>query len=457
MILVYLLFCIVIGLINRRTNMTYALILGIFGLNFFLNGNILVSALQSIVYVPKIIVSNTQVMLLVTIIILLFILSNLLNLINVDILIDKKVQTYSKRRQELIAFFLSFFSTNLEMSNSDIGVHHKRVFAINSGITPFVNPISINVIFLSTLLIMFDKVNGLNTFASVFLIVINIPAIWWIFKQLAQIIVNYKLTFTPIVRNMNLIRPSIEVFQTDVVQKSISGSTFLSKLGQFLALAIFFSLFIPSYKIYAIVIIYLLLLILYCIHLGVKAAYVERIMAEEEIYRTIRDSILGIGPELLNFCLVLIFSSLSYDYIARYYANVYNPQILFILMIIGLIVGMSLFKDYLIGITIAMPLSLIWITSNYAINSSAIDTMYVCLISTATLIQILYLINIRKVGTREAIDLSILIAVSLSTILVLLYVGIVPAVTLFTIYAIIYILILMYLTKKDDNDNVRHS
>lgn len=457
MILVYLLFCIVIGLINRKTNVIFSLLLGIFGLNFFLNGNSLIGAAQSLVAIPKVMMQNIPAVLLVVIIILLFILSNLLNLINLDFILDRYVGRFSYRRQQLITYFITFFSTNLDLSNSDIGIHHRNVYDINSGILPFANPISIIVIFISTLLVMFDSVNGIGVGTATFIVLLNIPAIWWAFKTLVQLIFNQHPNYRINEFNMNLVRPSIKIEQSRGVQTSLNGYRFLKRCAQLLVPALVLSLFMPSYKIFMFFIIYITLLIAYSIYLGVKAVYEERIMPEEEIYRTIRNSILGIGPELISFLLTLIFTSLSYDYIERFYANIYSVGQLYLLAIIGLIIGMILFKDYLIGIAMALPITLIWITSNYSIDSDTIQSLYISLISLATLIQIFYLIDVSIITLGMALDLIILLFVTLIVIVTIYYGGLISGFTVFVIFSLIYIITYMYRNSRKKNDNIRHS
>lgn len=457
MILVYLIFCIVIGLINRKTNVIFALILGIFGLNFFLNGNSIIGGIQTLITVPRVMLQNPQAVFLVIIIILLFILSNLLNLINIDFLVDRYVGKFSPRRQQIITFFISFLSTNLDLSNSDIGKHHSKVFDINSWIMPFLNPFSIIVIFTSSLLVMFDTVNGVTTLVASLIIIMNIPALWWAFKTLVSLVYRKNPNYEINEYNMNLIRPSIKVEQSRAVQTTLNGKRFIKRCIQLSLFAIVIGLTSPSYKIYIAIISYLLILITYVIYLGVKAVYEERIMAEEEIYRTIRNSVLGMGPELVSFLLTLIFTSLSYDYIAKFYANIYSIEQLFILSLIGLLIGMILFKDYLIGISMALPITLIWATSNYSIDFAAIQSLYIVLVSLATLIQIFYLIDFKKVGRKERIDLMILSLVTGSQLIMIYLIGLEAGITLFAIEAISYLIYHMISAKKVKNDNPRHT
>lgn len=456
MILVYLLFCIVIGLINSRTNVIFSLLLAIFGLNFFLNGNSIIGAAESLVAIPKVMLQNPQAVLLVVIIILLFILSNLLNLINIDFILDRYVGKFSHRRQELITYLITFFSTNLDLSNSDIAIHHRKVYDLNSGIFPFANPISIIVIFISTLLVMFDSVNGIGVGSATFIVLLNIPAIWWAFKSLVQLVYKRLPDYSINQGNMNLIRPSIEIHQSRLVQTSLNGRKIIKHCGLLLIPALAISFFMPSYRIFIFVIIYLILLICYAIYLGVKAVYEERIMAEEEIYRTIQNSILGIGPELISFLLTLIFTSLSYDYLERFYANIYSAGQLYLLAMIGLLIGMILFKDYLIGIAMALPITLIWITSNYSIDSSAIHSLYVSLISLATLIQIFYLVDMSTISKRMVIDLFVLCWVTISIMLLIVFKGLIAGFTLFVIYVLLYTIIYMFKNSRKSNDNIRH-
>ncbi|WOO88145.1 hypothetical protein RZE82_04255 [Mollicutes bacterium LVI A0039] len=457
MIFVYLLFCVTIGLINRKTNVIYALLLGILGLNFFLNGNKIIGALQSLVAVPKLMFQNPQAVLLVAIIALLFILSNLLNLINVDYMVDRYVGRFSHRRQKIITFFVSFFSTNLDLSHSDLRIHHKGVYDINSGIMPFANPTSIIVIFISSLLVMFDSINGISVGGAMVIILFNIPAIWWGFKTLVQLIFKNEPTYVINVENMNLIRPSIEVEQSIKIQSSLNGIKFIKRFVQLLLIPVIFVLFIPTYKVYWFIIIYILSLIAYTIYLGVKAVYEERIMSEEEIYRTIRNSILGIGPELVSFLLTLIFASLSYDFIARYYANIYTVEELYLLSIIGLLIGMMLFKDYLIGIAMALPITLIWITSDYAIDLHSVEMLYISLISFATLIQIFYIIDFKYVNIKQLFDLLVLVLVTISTLAVSYFVGTYAGVATFFIFTILYYLYFKIKRDRGKNDNPRHT
>ncbi len=457
MILVYLLFCILIGLINNKTNVIFALLLGIFGLNFLLNGNQIIPAIQSLIAIPKVMLTSPTAILLVAIIILVFILSNLLNLINLDFIIDRWIGRFSTRKQQVIVFFVSFFSTNLDLSNSDIRVHHKNVYDINSGILPFINPVSIVVIFISTLLVMFDNVNGLEVTTVGFIVLLNVPALWWAFKTMVHLAYNHDVEYKINNFNMNLVRPSIDVQQSLIVQQSLRGRRFLRMLALLLIPSIIPAIIIPKNKVFVYIISYLILLIGYAIYLGVKAVYEERIMAEEEIYRTIRNSVLGIGPELISFLLTMIFTSLSYDYINRFYANNYNIEQLYLLAIIGLLIGMILFKDYIIGIAMALPITLVWITSNYAIESDAIEVLYISIISIATLIQILYLIDFRKATKALVVDISILIFVT-CTIMVMGYMyGRTAGFTLFVVYALVYIMVFMFRSNRSQNDNIRHS
>lgn len=457
MILVYLLFCIVIGLINRRTNPIFSLILGIFGLNFFLNGNSIIGAAQSLVAIPKVMLQNVPAVLLVVIIILLFILSNLLNLINIDFIIDRYFGRFSYRRQQLFTYIITYFSTNLDLSNSDIGIHHRNVYDINSGILPFANPISIIVIFISTLLVMFDSINGIGVGAATFIVLFNIPAIWWAFKTLIQLIYNKQPNYKINKTNMNQIRPSIEIEQSRIIQTSLNGRRFIIRCLFLLVPAFILSFFMPAYKIFMFFIFYIALLIVYSIYLGVKAVYGERIMPEEAIYRTIQNSILGIGPELISFLLTLIFTSLSYDYIERFYANTYSVGQLYLLSIIGLLIGMVLFKDYLIGIAMALPITLIWITSNYSIDSDSIQSLYISLISLATLIQIFYLVDTTKVTIDMIVDLSILVLVTLTVILTVYAGGFITGFTAFVVFGLIYVITYMFRNSRKKNDNIRHS
>lgn len=453
MILVYLVFCIVIGLINRRTNVIFALILGILGLNFFLNGNSIIGALQSLVAIPKVMLNNPQAILLLVIITLLFILSNLLNLINIDFIIDRYVGKFSYRRQQLITFFITFFSTNMDFSNSDIGIHHRRVYNINSGITPFLNPFSIIVIFISTLLVMFYNINGIGAGLATYIVLLNIPAAWWSFKSLTQLIMRREIYYRINKSNLNLIRPSIEIEQSLIVQTSLNGRRFAKRCLQLLIIPAILMFTVAKYRIYFFFISYISLLIAYTVYLGVKAVYEERIMAEEEIYRTIRNSILGIGPELISFLLTLIFTSLSYDYIERFYANVYSIQQLYLLAIIAVLIGMILFKDYLIGLAMAFPITLIWINSNYAIDSESIQILYISLISIVTFIQILYIIDFDKVSKRVIVDMIIFTIVTFSVIFEMYKWGILAGFTLFVIYCLAYIIIQMFINSREHHDN----
>lgn len=457
MIFIYIMFFLLIGFINRRTNVIFSLILGIFGLNYFLNGNDLILALQSVVAVPKVMAQNLQAVFLVVIVILLFILSNLLNLINIDFLVDRYVDRFSHRRQKLITFFITLFSTNLELSNSDIGRHHRKVFDLNSGIMPFLNPFSIIVIFISSLLIMFDTVNGIGVGMALFIILLNIPAIWWAFKTLVQLVFNREIDYRINKFNMNLIRPSIEVVQSRGIQKSLNGRRFLLRCIQFIVIPIVLTFIIPNYKAYVFIISYILILIAYTVYLGVKAVYEERIMPEEEIYRTMRSSILGIGPELVSFLLTLIFTSLSYDYIARYYANIYSTEQLYILSIIGLLIGLILFKDYLIGLAMALPITLIWITSDYSINLESIQMLYISLISIATLIQIIFLIDFKYTSKAHVIDLTMMCTVTVLVLAGILLSGFVTGVIIFAIMAISYLLYFMISRTRGRRDNIRHT
>lgn len=457
MILVYLLFCIVIGLINSKTNPLFSLLLGILGLNFFINGNDMLAALQSLVAIPKILGQDTETLLLVLIIILLFILSNLLNLVNIDFMIDRYVGRFSYRSQQLITFLITFLSTNMDFSNSDIGIHHRKTYDINSGITPFLNMFSIIAIFISTILVMFYTINGIGVWAASLIVIFNVPAIWWAYKTLVQLAFNKLPDYKIDKNNMHLVRPSIEIHQSRIVQTTLNGKVFIKRCLQLLLLSLAASILIPANRIFYVLIIFISLLICYAIFLGVKAVYEERIMAEEEIYRTIQNSIIGIGPELLSFLLTLIFTSLSYDFLNRFYANTYSIEALFGLSIIGLLIGMILFKDYLIAIAMAMPISLIWISSNYATSGDSIHIMYISLISLATLIQIFYIIDFSNFDKRMVLDLSLLVLVTLSTIVVLYFFGLVGGITTLVLYGIAHVLFYMLRSYKEKNDNLRHS
>ncbi len=450
MILVYLLFCIIIGLINNRTNIIFALLLGILGLNFFLNGNDIVAAAQSLVAIPKMLLISPEAVLLLVVIILLFILSNLLNLINIDFLIDRYAGRFSYRKQQLFTFIISFLSTNLDFANSDISVHHRKVYDINSGIMPFLNMFSIVVIFISTLLVMFDTVNGISLGVATFIVLFNIPAIWWAYKTLIQIVYNKQPDYKINKYNMNLIRPSIDVAQSRVVQTSLNGRRFIKRVAILFPVSLVITFFVPKYQFFAFLIIYLILVIAYTMYLGVKAVYEERIMPEEEIYRTIRNSMLGIGPELISFLLTLIFTSLSYDYIERFYANIYSSSQLFLLALIGLLIGMMLFKDYLIGLAMALPITLVWITSNYSIDEESIQILYISLISIATLIQIFYLLKYDEFNKEMILDLLLLVFVTITTIIIAFYAGLTAGLTLFVVYAIIYICIFMFRQSREN-------
>lgn len=448
MILIYLLFCLIVGYINRKTGPIFAMLVGIFGLNYFLNGNDLFLALRSLVALPTVLLANPQSLLFVLIILFLFIFSSLSNLINIDFIIERGLGKLSQKSQRLVVIVLSMFSTNLDLSNSEITEHHYRDFDLNSGILPFVNPMSIMLIFITTLLVMFDSINELSV-SQVFLVsLLNIPAIWWLIKTIIQLIGNYEVRYTTHKQNMFYIRPSIDVPQSVKVQTNLNGKVYAKRLLQFLLLPIIPALLAPEYKILFFIIYYLITIIFYSIYLGVKAVYEERIMAEELIYATIRDSILGIGPELISFLLVLVYSSLAYDFINRFYTNVYTTEQLYLLALIGLIIGMITFKDYLFGIAFSLPILLTWI-SLMAINDiPMVFAVFVSFISIATLIQIYFLIDMNKLTKRGMIDLSYLTVITLSTVLVLYTVGYFVAFIIFILFVLIYLIAFVLILRK---------
>lgn len=448
MILIYLLFCLVIGYINRKTGAIFAMILGIFGLNYFLNGNDLYQALRSLIALPNIILKTPEAILLVVIILLLFIFSNLSNLINVDFIIERGLGKLSVKKQRLIVIILSMFSTNLDLSNSEITEHHRRDFELNSGILPFINPISIMVMFITTLLVMFDRVNQISVGAIYFVTLINIPVLWWLLKTVIHFVGNYEVRYITHKRNLFYIRPSIDVEQSTKIQTSLNGKIYSKRLLQLLIPPIFPTLMMTNYKPLYFIIFYLVTIILYTIYLGVKAVYEERIMSEEVIYSTIRDSILGIGPEIISFLLVLVYTSLSYDFINRFYTNVYTAEQLYLLALIGLIIGMMTFKDYLFGIAFSLPITLIWISTTYISDLSIVYVLFTSFIAIATIIQIYFLVDMNNLSKRGAIDLGYLTLVTAATVITLYSVGILMAALIFALLALIYLISFVLIFRK---------
>ncbi len=448
MILIFILFCFVIGFIGRKTNSIFSLILGIFGLTYFTNGNSMLAATQSLVQLPALLLDNSSAMFLIVILLLLFILSNLLNLINIDYVVDRKISTYNRKMQQFIVVILSFFATNLDLSNSDIAANHKDSFELNSGITPFINPISIMVIFLSSLLLMFNGINGLNPNVITLLLMFNIPAIWWLFKSIVNLLFKYHIDYPLNYQNLNKVRPSIEIRQSYKVQTDLSGTRFLKKTFQIALFSVIPTLFLKQYKVVAFMICFLILMILYSIRVGVIAVYNERIMSEEQIYITIRDSLLGIGPELVSFLLVLVFTSLAYDFIERFYASSYTTNQLFVLALLALAIGMVMYKDYLMGFAFALPITLVWVTSNYAIDEHAIRSLYITLLSIATLFQIFYYIDLKKINGRAFLDLTVMLGVVICTLLTMYLANVNLAIILFIIFALMYIISLLLFSRK---------
>lgn len=457
MIILYLLFCIVVGLIYRKTNVIYALLLGIFGLDFFLNGNSLIKAAQTIVAIPKVVVQNPPILFLNIIIIQLFILSNLFKLINIVYLIDYNVSKLSDRKQKFIILFITFFSTNLDFSNSDIEKNHKSIYDLNSGITPFLNPISIYVIFISTLLLMFTDINKLNANTVPVLILINIPVIWWTFKTILQIL--YKKVYNYEIKkdNMELIRPSIDVEKINLNKPSINSKEFFRNCAILFVPALAFMLIMPGYRFYILIISYLLLVIIYTVYLGVKIVYEERTIAEEQIYITIKNSILGVGIEILSFMLTLMFTSLSYDFIERFYANNYSAVQLYMCVLITILIGILIFKDYLVAIALSMPIILIWTTSNYSIDSQLISIIYISLISIVSLAQIFLLIDFRCLRFEHYVDILMLSSVTVCVIVSLIYGRFVLGFIVFLLFQVAYIFIIRIINIRIKNDRIRYS
>ncbi len=440
MILIFILFCLVIGLINLRTNTIFTLILGIFGLFFFMNGNNIFLALQQLVTIPSIIFSNVGTMLLIVVMIELFVLSSLLNLINIDFIIDRHIHYYPEKVQKLIVIFLSLLSTNVDLTNSDIVEHYDEHYNLNSAVMPFVNPLSITSIFMSALLIQFASINGLKDLSVIFLVVVNIPAIWWLQKTLINLYFDISTNYKVSEKNISLIRPTVEVKQSHTVQLSLNGHRFIRRVLLIIAISIIPVIFIPLYRVGVYFVSLLGLLILYTVYLGVKAVYTERIMAEEQIYQTIRDSILAIGPEILSFVLVLIMTSNAYNFLNSYYSNSYSITQLYAIALLALVIGMLTFKDYLFGFAFALPITLIWITGNFAVNTESIEALYISFISIATLIQIFYFIDFNYVNKALIIDLAVLFIVTVTTLLALYFSNVEIAFTVFTIWGLIYII-----------------
>lgn len=447
MVLIFIIYCVIIGIIGRKTNSIFSLILGIFGLNYFLNGNQFFGALQTLVSLLASLVADKAAMALVIIIVLIFVLSNLLNLINIDFVVDRQLSRYSRRVQEFIVVLISGLATNLDLSNSDTAVHHRDQFELNSGIIPFINPFSIIVIFLSTLLVMFDSINGLNNDIVWFVVLINIPAIWWFIKSIINLLFKYRVDYEVNKEILNLVRPSIKIKQSRIVQTSLNGKRFMQRLLMICLMAVIPAIFVEDQ--FAVFFFFAIIgIISYTIYLGVKAVYEERIMAEEQIYITIRDSVLGIGPELINFLLILIFTSLSYDFLNVYYAGNYSVLQLIGLSVISLFIGMFAYRDYLFGFAMALPITLLWATSSYAIDTNNIESFYIGLISLATLVQIFQLIDYSNVSFKMILDLSYLVLVVISTLVMNYLGGIEYAFTTFVVFIIMYLIIMIFGLKK---------
>ncbi len=447
MILIYIVFCLILLYIYKKTNLIFSLFLGLITLLLINNNFNIHSMFNEFIFQLQLIFSSPVLLYCIAIVTLLFFTSNILVLINYDSILEKRIYMSSNRKQLLIVLLLSFFSKNANFDNLSIVKENNNYYKLNGFLIPFMNIFALYSIFIFLLIYQLMDVNLFDSSIIFLGLIFNLFIIWWIIKNIIDIN-NNRIVDYPINKQIE----KIDNYHLDI--KPIQVTPRYSLTYQLRALFIFLTviafigciMFIEVNQFLVFLLIISILLFSYSIYLVIKNSYNLNLMSEDLMFSLLQSSFWRITKNLILLVLMLMLSKEIYTFFEK---NIFFDlfEYAFILISILIIFLSILFKNYIMPITLTAPLMMLLVNNNDFISSLDFLKILIVIFSLLSIIHFLIIINWKNLTQKSFAHIIYTIISYIINISIFIYFGFYIAILVIIIESIIY----FYFTKQGVN------
>lgn len=446
MILIYLLLCILVGYTYKKSNLSFSFVLGILSLSLLLNEMNIFKVVDEMFSTITTILNNKFYILFFLLILIIFVIFDLFSLYNYNYPLEEKLENQKIKNKRIILTLVSFFSTNIDFTNSRLDIDGKTNFKLNSILLPLVNISSIPFIYLF-MLFSFLLVKSIPDSFIVIGMLLNVFIIFWLIFSLLILFTKYTFHFSINNSIYNDIITTVDVKELNSYPIKPENKHRKLFIAAFIITTIATFLFITSFSIILLLDIALVFILFYMIYQGEVLSYKHSFIKENDIFITIFNSSKAFIYEIIEIILSIMLAINIYNFL-----NALNIKLsitsTFLIIITLMLFLFILFNNYKLVATTTIPVLALFINNfnHISQNTTLIILSISSYVTLLALFQFLSIININNLS-RLQINLSFsLIIISLMYVLLIFT----SSITLYPLFIIIVIMsiLLAYIVLK---------
>lgn len=408
MIIIYVLLSLLMAYFYKKTNIYWSLILGSFIMLIFLNGYDLVAAFNQYISTIVNVLTDSYLLLVFVIASFIFVASDLYSLVNHDIIMEKMIRQRSPKIQKIILVIISILATNFDFTNLNIVKENEDAYTSSSIVLPFLNVFSLFIVFVYALftVVFQDLKFSVELFQTA--IVFNIFALWWLGKQIIDILLNYDLKYKFNQDIVERILPDTNVQKSNSVQIGIKARTQLIVLVVIGVVGLGITYFFFDNNILSLLMVITFMYLCYNFFTAQQCVYKYKLYSEETIYETMYTSFMKIGGEIFSFLLGITFAQIAYTFLNQFETFLeINTSFLFLISSAILIISLFylLFKTYIIVIVLVLPMVAVIMSEMSVLGESGIFIFFAVFISVITFMQLVTAVDFSRLKLKTINDL----------------------------------------------------
>lgn len=408
MIIIYVLLSLLMAYFYKKTNIYWSLILGSFIMLIFLNGYDLVAAFNQYISTIVNVLTDSYLLLVFVIASFIFVASDLYSLVNHDIIMEKMIRQRSPKMQKIILVIISILATNFDFTNLNIVKENEDAYTSSSIVLPFLNVFSLFIVFVYALftVVFQDLKFSVELFQTA--IVFNIFALWWLGKQIIDILLNYDLKYKFNQDTVERILPDTNVQKSNSVQIGIKARTQLIVLVVIGVVGLGITYFFFDNNILSLLMVITFMYLCYNFFTAQQCVYKYKLYSEETIYETMYTSFMKIGGEIFSFLLGITFAQIAYTFLNQFETFLeINTSFLFLISSAILIISLFylLFKTYIIVIVLVLPMVAVIMSEMSVLGESGIFIFFAVFISVITFMQLVTAVDFSRLKLKTINDL----------------------------------------------------
>lgn len=408
MIIIYVLLSLLMAYFYKKTNIYWSLILGSFIMLIFLNGYDLVAAFNQYISTIVNVLTDSYLLLVFVIASFIFVASDLYSLVNHDIIMEKMIRQRSPKMQKIILVIISILATNFDFTNLNIVKENEDAYTSSSIVLPFLNVFSLFIVFVYALftVVFQDLKFSVELFQTA--IVFNIFALWWLGKQIIDILLNYDLKYKFNQDIVERILPDTNVQKSNSVQIGIKARTQLIVLVVIGVVGLGITYFFFDNNILSLLMVITFMYLCYNFFTAQQCVYKYKLYSEETIYETMYTSFMKIGGEIFSFLLGITFAQIAYTFLNQFETFLeINTSFLFLISSAILIISLFylLFKTYIIVIVLVLPMVAVIMSEMSVLGESGIFIFFAVFISVITFMQLVTAVDFSRLKLKTINDL----------------------------------------------------